>query len=153
MVHLISDLVSTLLPVMSSTTTLCCACSCVRLSVKCQTLGNNLERKNDQNDWSFNWFCLFLLSTNFMRIIDEQFVFFLLFLLQQQLSDLSLKLICFVVCVSRLAQYNLDFRGLSPRGRNSSPGMRGATDSDADGTAMMSEGGKTGGGGGGDPSI
>ncbi|XP_059352348.1 alpha-catulin-like isoform X2 [Daphnia carinata] len=50
---------------------------------------------------------------------------------------------------SRLGKYNLDFRGLSPRGR--SPGQRG--DDDGGGAGGASEGGKANGGAGGDPSI
>ncbi|XP_045031707.1 alpha-catulin isoform X4 [Daphnia magna] len=50
---------------------------------------------------------------------------------------------------SRLGKYNLDFRGLSPRGR--SPGQRG--DDDGGGAGGGSEGGKASGGAGGDPSI
>jgi len=48
-----------------------------------------------------------------------------------------------------LLQYNLDFRGLSPRGRNASPGNG---DDNGAGASTL-EGGKTGGGGGGDPGI
>jgi hypothetical protein len=49
----------------------------------------------------------------------------------------------------RFIQYNLDFRGLSPRGR--SPGQRG--DDDNGGAGSATEGGKASGGAGGDPSI
>ena len=51
------------------------------------------------------------------------------------------------VCI---LQYNLDFRGLSPRGR--SPGQRGDGD-DNGGAGGASEGGKASGVAGGDPSI
>jgi len=50
---------------------------------------------------------------------------------------------------ARLGKYNLDFRGLSPRGRNSSP--RG--DDDNGGSGSLGEGGKSSSGVGGDPSI
>ncbi|XP_059352349.1 alpha-catulin-like isoform X3 [Daphnia carinata] len=52
-------------------------------------------------------------------------------------------------CFECANKYNLDFRGLSPRGR--SPGQRG--DDDGGGAGGASEGGKANGGAGGDPSI
>ncbi|XP_046652731.1 alpha-catulin-like isoform X2 [Daphnia pulicaria] len=52
-------------------------------------------------------------------------------------------------CFECANKYNLDFRGLSPRGR--SPGQRG--DDDNGGAGSATEGGKASGGAGGDPSI